>query len=180
MQNLPPDVRDQLLSQIRQGFQTGQAIAARIEALPTILPRPVGRGLEALGKWLSRPFGGAVFPLSVATLGTWLGYGIWVTLMAKLLGGRADLPGFFGTTSLFAGPHLLNILGPVPILGPLAGFIAFVWGIGIYVKATAVSHELSTERALLAVLLPILILAVILIVVVFGVATFVAISASGR
>ena len=162
MQKVPPTV----LQQIRQGFETGTEIAARIEALPTPIPRPIGRGLEALGRWLSQPFQGGL-PLAAATLGTWLGYGIWVMLFAKLLGGRGDLAGFFGTTSLFALPHVLNIFGPLPYLGAITGLIAYIWGGAIYVKATAVSHELTLGRALLAVILPVAIL--LALMAVFGI-----------
>jgi hypothetical protein len=84
-------------------------------------------------------------------LGAWLGYGIWVMLFAKLLGGRASLASFFGATAIFVVPHLLLILRWVPILGGLLAFIAFVWGLALYVKATAVSHGLTLDRALLAV-----------------------------
>jgi hypothetical protein len=78
-------------------------------------------------------------------------------LVAKLLGGRATLARFFGTTALFAAPHVLNIFGPLPFVGALLGLLAFLWGVGIYVKATAVSHDLSGGRALLAVVLPVVV-----------------------
>jgi hypothetical protein len=175
MQNVPPSV----LQQIRQGFETGTEIAARIEALPTPIPRPIGRGLEALGRWLSQPFGSRL-PLTAASLGTWLAYGIWVMLFAKLLGGRGDLAGFFGTTSLYALPHVLNIFGSVPYLGPITSVIAFAWGGAIYVKATAVSHQMTLSRALLAVILPVVALAALLAVLGLGFLVLVGILVSGR
>jgi hypothetical protein len=176
MQGVPPEV----LAFMKQGFEVGSEIAARIEALPTPIPRPIGRGLEALGTWLSKPFAGARFPLAVAGFGTWLGYGVLVMLFARLLGGRGDMAGFFGTTSLYAVPHLLNVLSPVPYLGSLIGFVAFAWGAAIYVKATAVSHDITLERAVLAALLPLLVALTILIVLGIGLIVFIAIAAAGR
>jgi hypothetical protein len=176
MQGMPPEA----LAQMNQGLEVGNEIAARIEALPAPIPRPIGRALEALGNWLSKPFAGATFPLAVAGLGTWLGYGVLVMLFARLLGGRGDMAGFFGTTSLYAVPHLLNVLNPVPYLGPLIGFVAFAWGAAIYVKATAVSHELTLERAVLAALLPLLVVLTIVIVLGIGLIVVVAITAAGR
>jgi hypothetical protein len=176
LQNMPPEAR----AQMNQGFEVGSEIATRIAALPTPIPRPVGSGLQALGRWLSRPFARAGFPLSVASLATLLGYGLLVMLFARLLGGRGDMAGFFGTTSLYAVPHLLNFLSPVPFLGPLTGFIAFVWGAAIYVKATAVSHELTLERSLLAVLLPLLVALAILVLLALGLIVVIAILAAGR
>lgn len=151
-------------AQIVQGFDLGLTIGTEVTALPTRLPKPFGAIFRAVGGWLSRPFadrGG--FPLAVAALGTWLGYGIWVMLFAKLLGGRGALHGFFGSTALFAVPHLLGVFGRVPVLGAVLGVVAFVWGVVIYVKATAVSHALSFERALLAVALPLMILLLLII-----------------
>jgi len=176
MQGVPPEA----LASMNQGFEVVSEIAARIEALPTPIPRPIGRGLEALGHWLSKPFAGARFPLAVAGFGTWLGYGVLVMLFARLLGGRGDMAGFFGTTSLYAVPHLLNVLSPVPYLGSLIGFVAFAWGAAIYVKATAVSHDITLERAVLAALLPLLVALTILIVLGIGLIVFIAIAAAGR
>jgi hypothetical protein len=180
LQNIPADVRETILAQAKAGFQMGADIAVRIEKIPTFLPRRLTAVLEAFGRWLSRPFGGAGFPLAAATLGTWLGYGVWVVLVAKLLGGRGTLPRFFGTTGLFAVPHVLNILHPIPFLGGLVGFIAFLWGAAIYVKATAVSQELTVERALLAVVAPILAVILLLIVLASGLAGLIAIGLAGQ
>jgi hypothetical protein len=173
---IPAGSLDQILEQIRQGMQMGVDIATQIMALPTILPKPLGGIFEATGAWLSRPFTTAGFPMSQAVLATWLGYGIWVMLFAKLLGGRATLARFFGTTALFAGPHVLNILAPLPVVGFLAGFVAFVWGVAVYVKATAVSHELSGERAVLAVALPLVVAVIVAFLLAMGLASFIIIA----
>ena len=170
LQSLPSDVRDQILLQARQGFELAAQIGGQVAQLPTIFPRRLALLLEAVGRWASRPLAGARFPLATASLGTWLGYGIWVMLMARLLGGRASLATFFGMTSLFAVPHLLQILARVPYVGSVFSFIAFLWGVGIYVKATAVSHELGTGRAVLAALLPLLVVAFLAAVIAIGIA----------
>ncbi len=169
---------DQIAEQVKQGMAFGMGIAARVMELPTILPKPLGGILGAFGAWVSRPFGSAGFPLSQALLATWLGYGIWVMLFAKLLGGRATLAQFFGVTALYAVPHVLNVFAPLPIAGPLLGLLAFVWGVAIYVKATAVSHQLPGGRALLAVFLPIAVVFVLGFVVATGFVALVVSTAS--
>lgn len=151
---MPPSTREQVLDALLQGFDLGLRLGSDIAALPTPLPRPVGAFFRAIGGWVSRPFADSGFPLAVAGLGTWLGYGVWVMLFAKLAGGRGTLHGFFGATGLFALPHLLHLFDRVPVAGAILGVLAFVWGLVIYIKATAVSHELPVERALLVVLLP--------------------------
>jgi hypothetical protein len=157
LQNVSP----QVLDLIRQNFQMGVRIGTRIAELPAFIPRPLGNLLRAAGHWLSVPFGRGLIPLAAASLATWLGYGIWVLVYAKVLGGRADLRGFFGATSLYAVPHLLNVFAIVPVLGPLLAIVAFFWGLAIYVKGAAVSNEISAGRALIAVFLPVIIFSLV-------------------
>jgi hypothetical protein len=142
--NLPPDFE----KGVYQGFRAarpGIEIGMRIADLPTPLPKPVGIALSSLGKFLSLPFN---------RLAGWIGYGVWVLLAAKLLGGRATIAQTLGATALYAVPHVLDILGPVPCLGGLLGLVATVWGIAIYVKALAVANEFSVGRATAATVLP--------------------------
>ncbi len=148
------------------------SLAAQIDRLPTALPRPLARAFIGLGHWLSRPFASSPVPLAAAALGTWLGYGIWVMLAAKLLGGRGTLHGFFGATAFFAVPHVLDIFAGVPVAGPILGTVALIWGIVIYAVATGVSHRLSAGRALVAVFAPVVLLltvvALVLLTMVVG------------
>ncbi|MCX7669288.1 MAG: YIP1 family protein [Anaerolineae bacterium] len=167
------------LAGIKESMHVSLEIANKIEALPTYLPKPVDRTFRAVGKWLSQPFAGGGFPLAAASVGAWLGYGIWVMLCAKLLGGRGSLAGFFGATALYVVPHMLRFLAFVSVVGAVLGVIAYLWGAVIYVKATAVSHQISVERALLAVLLPALVALLLVILAATALATLIAIALSG-
>ncbi len=148
--DLPPGIERQIVANMEAGIDMG----LRIEALPTALPKPLGRVLQDLGQWLSLPFG---------RVAGWIGYAIWVLLAAKLLGGRATASEMLGATALYATPHVLGILGFVPCLGGLLGLAATLWGIAIYVKAVAVSHRLSIGRAIVATILPGLLLGALLL-----------------
>jgi len=139
--DLPPGFEKQVIPYMRAGMRMG----FRIENLPTRLPKPVGRVLQDLGAFLSLPFG---------RLAGWMGYTLWVLLVAKLLGGRATVSQMLGATALYAVPHVLNILGLVPCLGGILGLVAIVWGIAIYVKAVAVANEFSIGRAVAATVAP--------------------------
>jgi len=163
---MPAEARQQL-PEISRMIKAWIAAGVEISNLHTVLPKPLGALLEAFGSWLSLPFVGSGFPLSVVSLATWLGYGLWVMLLAKLLGGRGTLARFLGTSALYAVPHVLSFFAWIPLLGPVLGWIAFLWGIVIYVKATVVSHELTVGRALVAVFVP---MAAIVLLVVVGVA----------
>lgn len=144
--DLPADFEEQMMAGIRAGMDIG----FRIAELPTPLPKPVGRVLRDLGTFLSRPFG---------RMAWWMGYGIWVLLVARLLGGKATVSQMLGATALFAVPHVLRILGFVPCLGSVLGLVATVWGIAIYVKALAVANDFTIGRAVTATVVPALVAA---------------------
>ena len=139
-------------------FAMGKDIAA-IKPNVSFLPGWLERMLNAFGAWLSTP---------LAWLGAWAWYALWVTLFAKLLGGRATLERMLAATALFVVPHLLDVLvsligllNSIPfvgacfgVLGWLIGLAAWVWGIAVYVKATATVNEFSLGKATLATILP--------------------------
>ena len=145
-------------AQILENAEMGFKIAERItkEAKPPLLPHPVGVIFRQLGVIVSQPF---------SWLGSLLLYGVLVQVFAKLLGGRGTIAQMWGLTSLTVVPHLLDALSPllgvIPVAGVIVSFLvgltAFVWGVIIYVKGTAVAHEMSGGRALFAVLLPIIV-----------------------
>ena len=156
-------------------------IARKITALPARLPKGVSLFFETLGNWVQRP---------LAMLGGFLGYGIWVMLAAKLLGGKGRLQEFLGTAALSAVPYLLLILERLPCLGSILGIVAWIWGTIIWVVATAVTHgwavPLTTEegvveryevnwgKAILAVILPALAVAVLVIIGAAGLGSMIA------
>jgi hypothetical protein len=126
------------------------------------------------GVWLSTP---------LVWLGAWAWYALWVMLFAKLLGGGATLERMLSATSLFVVPHVLNLLtgllalmGRIPVagacfggLGALIGLVAGLWGVAIYVKATAAANEFGAGKATLATILPALLFLLLAIVVAIAV-----------
>lgn len=153
---VPESMLDQILSQVEDSAVLAGSVVTQVQQVDTAFPRPLAQGLMAIGAWLSRPFANSPWPLATATLATWLGYGIWVMLVAKLLGGGGTLHGFFGATAYFAAPHILTIFSGVPGLGAVLGVVAWIWGLAIYIASTAATHRLSLGRAVLAVFVPIL------------------------
>lgn len=141
-------------------FAMGRDIAA-LKPNVSFLPGWLERMLNAFGAWLSKP---------LAWLGAWAWYALWVTLFARLLGGRAMLERMLAATSLFVVPHLLGLIGGLltllsgiqvagacfGLLNMLMGFVAWAWGIAVYVKATAAANEFSLGKATLATILPVL------------------------
>jgi len=145
----PAETDDMFMEMFKQNFVLSMNIGVEIEALPTLLPKPITNFLHALGAWVSaslRP----IFP--------WLAYGALVLLLAKLAGGPAVLNPFFGLTALFAVPNLLRIFGFVPFLGPVLELVALIWGMAVYIRAVQISQEFSGGKAVLIVLLPVLVL----------------------
>lgn len=155
---VPEPIIDQLVQAAEGNAAVAGQVAAEISQLPTALPRPLARAFIAGGHWLSRPFANTPLPLAAAAMSTWLGYGLFVMLAAKLLGGRATLHGFFGATAFFAVPHVLDIFAGLPVAGPLLAAIAALWGLVIYIVAAGASHRLSPARSLVAVFAPFVLL----------------------
>ncbi|MBN1955917.1 MAG: YIP1 family protein [Anaerolineae bacterium] len=166
--DLPPDFEEQFMLYLRPSVEIG----FRVAALPTPLPRPLGTILgnvfQALGAFLSLPF---------QRLGGWLSYGIWVLLVAKLLGGRGTLSQLLGATVLYAIPHVLGVFSFIPCLGGLLVLIATVWGIAIYIKALAVAGEFELWKAVLAAVLP---ACIVILLLFFGLLVFGIIAAAGQ
>lgn len=144
--DLPPGFEREIIAYMR----IGMGIGFDIESLPTQWPEPVGRVLQDLGAFLSLPF---------SRLAGWMGYSLWVLLVAKLMGGRATVSQMLGATALYAVPHVLDFLGFVSCLGPTLGLVTTVWGIAIYVKALTVASDFSIGRAITATIVPALIIA---------------------
>jgi hypothetical protein len=183
-----PSLRDPQFQQMFQGIMREAFGIARdivqLKSNISFLPGWLDRVLQALGQWLSQP---------LIWLGAWAWYALWVTLFAKLLGGRAMLERMLAATSLFVVPHVLDLIGGLltllsgiqvagacfGLLNTLVGFVAWAWGIAVYVKATAAANEFSLGKATLATILPVL-LVVLLAMLLASVAVIgIVVSAAG-
>ncbi len=143
-----------------QNWQAGIEMGANIAEVAvetTPAPKPVVDFFQALGRWLSYPFG---------WISTWMLYGVVTLVFAKLLGGTATIREMLAATSLVAVPHLLDAFSFIPYIGSLVGLIAFVWGVAIYVKGTAVANRFDLGRAILAIVAPFIILFVLMVIAV--------------
>jgi hypothetical protein len=159
-------------SEFMRNFEAGIEIGRRVGEVverTTPAPGPVVDLFEALGKWLSYPFG---------WISAWMLYGVLTLVFAKLLGGTASIQEMLAATSVVAAPHLLNALGFIPFVNTLLALVAFVWGLAIYVKGTAIANRFGTGRALLAMLAPVLTLIAVLLLLVLGVILLILISNS--
>lgn len=144
-----------VMDQIVDNFEAGLSIGLEIASLPTPLPRGIAGFFTALGGWITSAFG---------QLLAFIGYGVWVLLFARLLGGNGGVDRFFGLTALFAVPNLLGIFSPIPCVGPLVAFIGWVWGVVVYIKAVQVSQRFTVGRAAAAALLPAAIVVVLVLI----------------
>ncbi len=131
------------------------ALAADVAALLELqgelaaLPRPSGRDASCALQGLQRA---AAAPYR--RLAAWLPYTLAVFAVARALGSRAGLAQTLAASSLYALPHLLDVLRVAPGWGTLAGVVLLLWGAAIYLLAVAAVTRLGGARALLAVGLP--------------------------
>jgi len=171
----PPELKAVIGSYIQESV----AMAFEIERLPTqagAYARPIARVLRWLGATIATPFGNGF--LALLLLG-----GLLVHLSSSWLGGRAGIAQMLGLGALGFVPRLLDPIssllrlagnlsgvGAFGAVEGLIGLVVLVWGIAIYVKATAIAQQFSYARAASAILIA-LVLAVgvvILISVIFG------------
>lgn len=130
---------------IDQSIEAFRPYLLRLVAIPAPLPSFVGRFFGWLGNWLSQPF---------ALLAKWLGISIWILLFARLLGGRGGLLPYLAASSLSVIPHLLAAFSFIPCLGGVLTAVGSIWGLVIQYKAVETTQNLSSGRAVAAVLLP--------------------------
>lgn len=164
-QFMPPEASAMFLDNMSMGFRIAERI---VRETKSPLPHPVRVVFQQIGVMVSYPFG---------WLSSLLLYGALVHIAARLLGGRGTIAQMLGLTALTVAPYILSavsvILNAIPYAGGcltfLIGLVEFFWGIVIYVKGTAVAHEMSGGRALMAVLLPIIVavLVALLVLVLF-------------
>jgi hypothetical protein len=143
---LNPGMQDPEVQEIVEGvLDTIVPMVSELSDVDAPLPKGITGFFNAFGGWLSR---------ALTAIGGWMLYGALVLIFVNLLGGSAKLGEFLGTVSVYVVPGLLGLFSPILCLGPLAAFIAMVWSIVVYIKATSVVGKLDGGRAILAVVAP--------------------------
>ena len=129
--------------------------------------RPVARLLNWFGALLATPF-------SFGFMGMLLLAGLLVHWITRWFGGHGSLAQMLGLTALGWAPHLFNPVSSLLMLGGditgsglfglvnfFVGWIIFIWGAAVYVKATEVAEGISLGRAFGAVLTAIVIVLIV-------------------
>ena len=165
---MPPEISRQVTESFEMGLRIGERVTRETRSP---LPEPIGVIFRQSGAIVSYPFG-------------WLGglifFGALVHIFAKLLGGRATIAQMLGVTSLTVVPHLLDAFGFIACLGALLGFIAWAWGVVIYIKGVAVAQEINTGKAILAVLLPFMVAFLFALLLLVSVGVLIAVASGGK
>lgn len=171
----PPEGRPVIEAYITEGVAMGFEVS-RLPPRGGVAFRPFARVLNWLGQGASIPLGGGF-------LGMLFVGGLLVHLSSRWLGGRSGMAQMLGLSALAFIPHLLDPVssllglagsltgsGAFAPIQSLIGLVVFVWGIVIYVKATAVAQEFPYGRAVGAVLIAFVLgfLLVVLVAVIFG------------
>jgi hypothetical protein len=138
---LLPDAEREML----RGLNAWLDLQQDLRALPRPLGYEAGAIVQSVSEALAVPY---------RRLALWLTYTLAVFALVRALGGRAELRGLLAASALYALPHALDVLGPLPWVGPIAAGVATVWGGLIYWRAVHATSGLGRPQALLAVLLP--------------------------
>jgi hypothetical protein len=139
-----PNADQQVIQALNANKEPFLQLVEDVLTLPTPLPRGVGVAFEWLASVVSTPLGylASLLALVVAT-----------HIVARQLGGQASIQQMLGLGALSVAPRALDALTFIPGIGPTIGFIAWAWGLVVFVVATAVAHKLDSGKAAIAVLL---------------------------
>lgn len=156
--NGPEDSRSIIESYLTEGVAMGFELSR--------LPPNSGAAFRPFTKLLRWVGQSVAFPFSSGFLGFLLFTALLVHLASRWLGGRAGIAQMLGLSSLSLAPHIFDPLSSLLKLtgnltgsgafGPLEsliGFVVFVWGLVIYIKATSIAQELSSARAIGSILI---------------------------
>jgi hypothetical protein len=105
----------------------GAASAAQVLAgLEPKAPAWIAAGLSSLGAWISLP---------LQLMAIWITYGLFVLLVARLLGATPTLTlqRFYAATGYAFLPLMLTMLAPLACVGTIAGLAAWLWSFLLYV-----------------------------------------------
>lgn len=142
--DLPPEAKAQLLPLLNSGMFGGL-------------------GAASLGSIISVPLG---FLIGVAIL--------W--LVAKLLGGVGDYGRYAYLNATFTAPLtiLSALLGLIPFAGGCIALFVYIYQLVLTYYATKVEHQLSSGRAIIVVLFPVILALLLITCIVFFVLSAVA------
>lgn len=97
--------------------------------------------------------GGIVGGLLSAFLGWLVFSGLAYLVGVHLFGGTADWGEVLRTTGFSRAPGVLYVLGFIPILGGLIGFVVWIWQVVTGVVAVRQALDISTGKAVLTALI---------------------------
>lgn len=154
---IPPGLSAMIGDAAESAGEAINNVLAIFEAEAERLEPPLGtitsRIIRQFGRWLSTPF---------MIMSQYLGIALASMLVAKMLGGRATLSQHMTAVLLAAAPLVLLLFAFIPDLSPvttiatsaaitlfgrLIALIALGWAVIILIKALALYHEISWERA---------------------------------
>ena len=130
--NLPPEARAQVLPLLNSGMFGGLGAGS----LASIITVPIS------------------FLIGVAIL--------W--LVAKLLGGIGEYGRYAYLNATFPAPLTIvsSILGLIPFVGGCIAFVLYIYQFVLTYYATKVEHQLSSGRAIIVVLIPLILVALLI------------------
>lgn len=162
--SLPPSaaVREALLPSVQQvAAQMGMSDAVQIESAFRQF-WGWGAGFFGYQGGFARFFYALLEPIWLVL--QWLFLAVATHGAARLLGGKGSLVQTLGTTALAAAPYALGLLTIFPFVAVNSLLLGF-WSMLITYRAIEITHDLSWQRSMLAVLaIPVILFFILLLV----------------
>ncbi|MBI2445240.1 YIP1 family protein [Candidatus Micrarchaeota archaeon] len=149
------------------GAVVGLLFGLMIAILGAAFAAMPGLGFLAAMGFLAIPVAAVAFAV-LAVIGSFISAGIYF-VFAKLLGGTGDFKTHYYLPSLYVIPVtvLTLVLNMIPFLGSILGFVLGLYNLYLMTLAYKEAHGLSTLKAVLVWLLPIIVI-ILLVVLLMG------------
>ena len=118
----------------------------------------IGGVAGAIG--MLNPIGIVLNPI-IAIIGSFIGVGI-LHILAKLFGGKGTFTELYKVMGL---AYLIQWISVIPLIGPILSGILGLWVIVVNVVALKTVYKLSTGKAIVVILIPLIIIVIIALVV---------------
>lgn len=162
--NLTEGVKQLIVAGVIAGVFYGISAAFALNSASMLM---MGKPMMEAG---AMGFIGALIGTPIATLIGWFIFSAILYVIAKLLNGKGTFDTHMYLIALLYSPIVIiqGVLSVIPIVGAALGILVSLYGLYLLTIAIKQAHKVSTEKAVVIWLIPVIVIALILAAMVVG------------
>ena len=162
--NLTEGIKQLIVAGVIAGVFYGISAALALNSAGMLMMGKPMMGAGAMG------FIGALIGTPITTLIGWFIFSAILYVIAKLLKGQGTFDTHMYFIALLYSPIVIiqGVLSIIPIVGAALGVLVSLYGLYLLTIAIKQAHKVSTEKAVLIWLIPVIVIALILAAMVIG------------